>query len=263
VLQEQSATALRAPRPQDLADAEPGVAREAIPAISLPRRLVAEALGSGFLLIAVVGSGILGERLAAGNIAVALLANALATAAALFALIAWLAPLSGAHFNPLVTLSLAFRGDITRRAAAAYLPAQLIGAVIGVGVAEAMFDRPVFALSMHIRSGPSQWLSEFVATFGLIGAVWTCSRLRPSAVAGVVAAYIGAAFWFTATDFANPAVTLARTLTDTFSGIRPVDVPGFLVAEIAGAVAAVIVFGWLVPNACKGTGDINPTIRLP
>jgi glycerol uptake facilitator-like aquaporin len=228
--------------------------------VSLQRRLTAEALGTGFLLIAVVGSGILGERLAAGNIAIALLANALATGAALFALIEWLAPISGAHFNPLVTFAMVFRGDISRRTAAAYVPAQIIGAVIGTGIANAMFDAPLFSLSTHARHGPSQWLGEFVSTFGLVGAVWTCSRLRPSSVAGVVAAYIGAAFWFTPTDFANPAVTLARALTDTFAGIRPMDVPGFIVAEIAGAVCAVIVFRWLLPNTC--VDEMGPTNGL-
>ena len=150
---------------------------------TLPRRLVAEALGTGFLLIAVVGSGIFAERLSGGNVGLALLVNALASAAALFALIEWLTPISGAHFNPLVSLALAFRGDITGRAAAAYVPAQMIGAVIGVGVANAMFDAPVFALSTHVRSGASIWLGEFVATFGLLGAVWTCSLLRPSSLA--------------------------------------------------------------------------------
>lgn len=209
--------------------------------------MAAEVLGTGFLLIAVVGSGILGERLAGGNVAVALLANALATAAALYALIQWFAPLSGAHFNPLVTLVMAARGEVTQAAMLAYVPAQVIGAIIGVAIANMMFDQPVFALSSHVRSGPSQLLSEFVSTFGLIGIVWTCSRLQPSAAAGVVAAYIGGAFFFTATDFANPAVTLARALTDTFAGIRPVDVPGFIAAEIAGAIAAAVVFQWLVP----------------
>lgn len=218
-------------------------------ALTLPRRLAAEALGTGFLLIAVVGSGILGERLAGGNIALALLVNALATAAALFALIEWLAPLSGAHFNPLVSLAMAFRGDLAARVAAAYVPAQIAGAVIGVGIANLMFDAPVFSLSTHARSGTSQWLGEFVSTFGLLGAVWACSRLRPSSLAGVVAAYVGGAFWFTPTDFANPAVTLARALTDTFSGIRPLDVPGFIAAEIAGAGAAVALFRWLLPSA--------------
>jgi len=210
-------------------------------------RMAAEALGIGFLLIAIVGSGILGERLCGGNIAIALLVNALATGAALFALIEWFAPLSGAHFNPLVTLVLAFRGDVKPAIAAAYVPAQILGAIIGVGIAEAMFDERIYALSAHVRSGPSQWLSEAVSTFGLIGAVWVCSRLRPSAMAGVVAAYIGGAFWFTATDFANPAVTIARALTDTFSGIRPLDVPGFIISEIVGAVAAVFVFRRLAP----------------
>ena len=234
--------------------AEPDKAVGASCTISLRRRLVAEAIGTGFLLIAVVGSGILGERLAAGNIAVALLANALATGAALFALIEWLAPLSGAHFNPLITLALAFRGDIAHRIAAAYVPMQLLGAVIGTGVANAMFDAPVLSLSTHARHGPSQLLSEFVSTFGLLGAVWTCSRMRPSSMAGVVAAYVGGAFWFTATDFANPAVTIARALTDTFSGIRPSDVPGFVVAEIAGAAVAVMMFRWLL-----GSELINPS----
>lgn len=216
---------------------------------SLAQSLVAEALGTAFLLIAIVGSGILGERLGAGNVALALLANALATGAALYALIVWLAPLSGAHFNPLVTLVLALRGDIAPRVAAFYVPTQLAGALAGVAVADAMFDVPLYALSSHLRSGPSQWLSEFLVTFGLIGMVWTCSRLRPSALAGVVATYIGGGFWFTATDFANPAVALARALTDTFSGIRPVDVPGFLAAELLGALTAVSLFRWLVPNA--------------
>jgi glycerol uptake facilitator-like aquaporin len=168
-----------------------------------------------------------------------------------------LSPISGAHFNPLVSLALAFRGDIAGRLAAAYVPAQIIGAVIGVGIANAMFDAPVFALSTHVRSGVSIWLGEFVATFGLLGAVWTCSLLRPSSVAGVVAAYIGGAFWFTPTDFANPAVTLARALTDTFSGIRPPDVPGFIAAEMAGATAAVIVFRWLLPKASRHVGAAN------
>lgn len=215
---------------------------------SLARSLVAEALGTGFLLIAIVGSGILGERLAAGNAALALLANALATGAALYALIVWLAPLSGAHFNPLVTLVLALRGDIAPRAARFYVPIQLAGAVAGVAIADAMFDMPLYTPSSHSRSGLSQWLSEFLVTFGLIGMVWTCSRLRPTALAGGVAAYIGGGFWFTATDFANPAVALARALTDTFSGIRPVDVPGFVAAEMLGALTAVLLFRWLVPD---------------
>jgi glycerol uptake facilitator-like aquaporin len=213
----------------------------------------------------VVGSGILGERLAGGNVGLALLVNAFATAAALFALIEWLAPLSGAHFNPLVSLAMALRGDIAVRAAAAYVPAQIAGAVAGVAIANLMFDGPVFSLSTHARSGASQWLGEFVSTFGLLGAILTCSRLRPSSVAGVVAAYVGGAFWFTPTDFANPAVTLARALTDTFAGIRPADVPGFIMAEIAGAVAAIVLFRWLLSTAVApaGRSDAAWISRIP
>jgi glycerol uptake facilitator-like aquaporin len=228
------------------------------PATPLGRRLAAEMLGTGFLLIAVVGSGIAGERLAAGNTALVVLAGASATGAALFALIEWLAPLSGAHFNPLVTLALLFRGDITGRVAAAYVPIQLLGAVIGVGVADAMFEVPVFSLSAQARSGPSQMLGEFVSTFGLVGAVWMCSRTRPSSLAGVVAAYVFGTFWFTPTGFANPAVTVARAFTDTFSGIRPTDVPAFIAGQCAGMVAAVAVFRWLLPNPRPGAGEVDP-----
>jgi glycerol uptake facilitator-like aquaporin len=229
-----------------------------VPRPTLSRRLAAEALGTGFLLIAVVGSGILGERLSGGSVGLALLVNALATAAALFALIEWLTPLSGAHFNPLVSLAMAVRGDMAAFAAAAYVAAQIAGAVAGVAIANLMFDAPVFSLSAHARTGASQWLGEVVSTFGLLGAVLTCSRLRPSSVAGVVAAYVGGAFWFTPTDFANPAVTLARALTDTFAGIRPSDVPGFIVAEIAGAGAAIVLFRWLLPTAVAPVGLTLP-----
>jgi glycerol uptake facilitator-like aquaporin len=214
----------------------------------LCRRLVAETIGTAFLLMAIVGSGILGARLSSSNTAIALLANALATSAALYGLIEWLGPVSGAHFNPLVTFALMLRGEVEASIACRFALAQMIGALLGVAVANAMFDLALFSLSNHVRSGSSQWLSEFVATFGLIGAVWTCSRMRPSAVASVVATYIGAGFWFTATDFANPAVTVARAFTDTFSGIRLLDVPGFLIAETAGALAAVLVFRWLIPG---------------
>ena len=219
------------------------------PRLTLSRRLAAEALGTGFLLVAVVGSGILGERLSGGSVGLALLVNALATAAALFALIEWLTPLSGAHFNPLVSLAMAVRGDMDAFVATAYVAAQIAGAIAGVAIANLMFDGPVFSSSTHARTGASQWLGEVVSTFGLLGAVWTCSRFRPSSVAGVVAAYVGGAFWFTPTDFANPAVTLARALTDTFSGIRPWDVPGFIAAEVAGAGAAIVLFRWLLPSA--------------
>lgn len=214
---------------------------------SLSHRLVAEGIGTCFLLMAVVGSGILGVRLAEGNTAVALIANSLATAAALYALIEWLGPLSGAHFNPLVTAALVIRGDLAVRTGAAYVPVQLVGALIGVGLANAMFAAPVFSFSVNDRSGFSNLLSEFVSTFGLLGAVWICSRLRPGSVAGVVAAYIGGAFWFTATDFANPAVTIARVFTDSFAGIRPQDVLGFITAEVLGAAVAIVVFRWLLP----------------
>lgn len=217
------------------------------PDFNLSQRLAAEGIGTCFLLMAVVGSGILGARLASGNTAVALIANALATAAALYALIEWLGPVSGAHFNPLVTAALVVRGDLPLRMGASYVPVQLVGALLGVGVANAMFAAPIFSLSVNDRSGFSNLLSEFVSTFGLLGAVWVCSRLRPASVAGVVAAYIGAAFWFTATDFANPAVTIARAFTDSFAGIRPQDVLGFIAAEVMGAGAAIVVFRWLLP----------------
>ncbi|RJO73781.1 aquaporin family protein [Nocardia panacis] len=215
--------------------------------MSLPRRLAAEGLGTGFLLAAIVGSGILGERLADGNMAIALLVNALATAAALFTLIEWFAPVSGAHFNPVITAALTVRGDLSARTALAYVPAQMGGAVGGVALAELMFGEPVWSWSTRPRHGATQLLGEVVSTFGLVGVVWVCTRTRPTAVAGIVAAYIGGGFWFTPTDFANPAVTIARAATDTFSGIRPADVPGFVLAEVAGVIVAILVFGWLLP----------------
>ena len=216
----------------------------------LPRCLVAEALGTAFLLATVVGSGIMGERLAGGNVAIALLANALATAAMLYVLIEWFGPVSGAHFNPLVSAAFAFRGDLDRGRVAPYVAAQTSGAIVGVAFANLMFGLDAFAWSQHARSGSAQWLSEMVASFGLLGLIWTCSRTRPSAIGALVAAYIGAAYWFTAsTSFANPAVTLARTLTDTFAGIRPVDAPGFLIAQLIGAGSAVGLFRWLLRDA--------------
>lgn len=220
--------------------------------LSLPRRLVAEALGTGFLLTAIVGSGILGERLDGGNTAIAVLVNALVTAAALFALIEWFAPMSGAHFNPVITAALTVRGDLSPRTALAYVPAQIGGAVGGVAVANLMFGEPIWAWSTRPRHGATQLLGEVVSTFGLVGIVWVCTRTRPTAVAGTVAAYIGGAFWFTPTDFANPAVAVARAMTNTFSGIRPTDVPGFVLAEAAGVTMAILVFGWLLP-ACPNT----------
>ncbi len=213
------------------------------------RRLAAEFLGTAGLLAAVVGSGIMAERLAGGNVAVALLANTLATGAALVALILTFAPVSGAHFNPAVTFWAAVNGEITWLDTALYAAAQLAGAVLGVGVANLMFDLPVFFASTKIRTGPSQWLGEFVATFGLIAVIHGCSRLQKDVVVPfAVAAYITAAYWFTSsTSFANPVVTIARSLSDTFAGIRPADAPAFIAAQLLGAMAATAVFRWLIP----------------
>jgi glycerol uptake facilitator-like aquaporin len=216
---------------------------------SFNRRIVAEAIGTAMLLAAVVGSGIMADRLSAGNQAIALLANTLATGAALVALILTFGPVSGAHFNPAVTIADASQGGLAWREVPGYLVAQFAGAVIGVWAAHAMFEERLFTLSLHVRSGPAQMFSEFVATFGLLAVVWGCSRRRSTSVPFAVAAYITAAYWFTAsTSFANPAVTFARALTDTFAGIRPDDVPGFVVAQFAGAMAATFLFRWLVPR---------------
>ena len=211
------------------------------------RAVAAEFVGTALLLAAVVGSGIMGERLAGGNVAIALLANALATGAALVALIVTFGPVSGAHFNPVVTLVFS-RGAHRGGTMAAFVAAQFAGAVTGVLLAHAMFDAPLVAWSQHVRSGPSQVLSEAVATFGLLGVIASSSRRTPAAVPFAVAAYIVAAYWFTAsTSFANPAVTIARALTDTFAGIRPADVPWFIAGQAAGAASAAAFFGWLVP----------------
>ena len=216
---------------------------------NLPRRLTAEAIGTAMLLAAVVGSGIMADRLSGGNQAVALLANTIATAAALVALILTFGPLSGAHFNPAVSIADASQGGLPWREVPVYVVAQVCGAVLGVWIAHVMFGERVFMLSLHVRSGPAQMVSELVATFGLLSVIWGCSRRRSDAIPFAVAAYITAAYWFTAsTSFANPAVTTARALTDTFAGIRPADVPGFLVAQFAGAAAATLLFRWLVPG---------------
>ena len=218
------------------------------------RRVVAEAIGTAFLLAAVVGSGIMGERLAGGNLAVALLANTLATGAALVALILTFGPISGGHFNPAVTLADASRHGLAWREVPVYIAAQIIGAFAGVAAAHLMFSEPLFFASHHIRAGSAQLWGEFVATFGLLSVIWGCARSRSSAVPFAVGAYITAAYWFTSsTSFANPAVTLARAASDTFSGIRPADAPGFIVAQLAGAMAATLLFRWLapsVPNPC-------------
>lgn len=215
---------------------------------TLARRIASEAIGTALLLMAVVGSGIMGERLAGGNVALALLANALATGAALVALILTFGPISGAHFNPAVSVADASQGGLTLRDLAAYIAAQVTGAFAGVSVADVMFGEPTFAWSTHVRAGLPQGLSEVVATFGLLAVIWGCARRRSEAVPFAVGAYITAAYWFTAsTSFANPAVTLARMATNTFAGIRPLDVPAFLVAQIAGATGATLLFRWLVP----------------
>ena len=217
--------------------------------MTLSRRLVAEGLGTAFLLAAVVGSGIMGERLAGGNVAIALLANTLATGAALTTLIFTFGPISGAHFNPAVTLADASQGGLSWNDAFAYIVAQISGAFAGVGAAHLMFGEAFIQISQNARVGGGQLFSEFVATFGLLCVIWGCVRLRSEAVPFAVGLYITGAYWFTAsTSFANPAVTLARAFTDTFSGIRPVDAPGFIGAQLLGAFAATILFRWLVPS---------------
>ena len=204
------------------------------------RRWGAEALGSFLLFGCVVGSGIMAERLSGGNVAVALLANTLATAAMLFVLITMLGPVSGAHFNPAVSLAAAVRRELGARDLGAYVAAQLAGGIGGVWAAHLMFELPVLQVSRHVRSGPAQWLSEAIATFGLVLVILGTVRHRPAWVAPAVALYIAAAYWFTAsTSFANPAITVARSLTDSFAGIAPPGVPGFIAAQIAGALLAV------------------------
>jgi glycerol uptake facilitator-like aquaporin len=217
--------------------------------ISLPRKLAAEALGTLLLLAIVVGSGIMGERLSGGNVAVALLANTLATGSGLAVLILVFGPWSGAHFNPAVTLMEAWQGRLPWPQAAGYIAAQLAGALLGVAVAHAMFELPLFAASTHMRSGWSQAFSEFVATFGLIATIIASVRHRPAATPFVVGAYITSAYWFTAsTSFANPAVTLARAATDTFSGIRPQDTAAFICAQLLGMIAATLFFRWMLAD---------------
>jgi glycerol uptake facilitator-like aquaporin len=216
---------------------------------SLIHRAVAEGLGTAFLLAVVIGSGIMGEKLAGGNVAIALLANTIATGAGLVALILTFGPISGAHFNPAVTLADASQRGLPWREVPVYICSQVVGAFIGVAVAHVMFEKAVFFASTHDRSGVSQMVSEFVATFGLLAVIWGCVRRRSEAVPFAVGAYITAAYWFTSsTSFANPAVTLARAASDTFAGIRPVDVGGFILAQLLGAAAATATFRWLVPS---------------
>jgi glycerol uptake facilitator-like aquaporin len=216
---------------------------------TLGRRVVAEAIGTALLLATVVGSGIMAERLAGGNVAIALLANTLATGAGLVALILTFGGISGAHFNPVVTVADASQRGLAWRDVAPYLVAQVVGAFVGVALAHTMFGEPLFTASRHVRAGFGQLTAEFTATFGLLSVIWGCSRSRPSATPFAVAAYITAAYWFTSsTSFANPAVTLARAASDTFAGIRPGDAPGFIVAQALGAGSATLLFRWLAPN---------------
>ena len=227
------------------------------------RRLVAEALGSALLLAVVVGSGIMGEQLAGGNTAIALLANTIATGAGLLALILMFGTISGAHFNPAVTLSEAWQKNLPAADVLPYIAVQVAGAFAGVAAAHLMFEQPVFFASEHARTGMAQWWSEFVATFGLLGVIISCSRSRPAVTPFAVALYITAAYWFTSsTSFANPAVTLARAASDTFAGIRPQDVPGFIAAQLLGAAAAAGLFCWLHPAAPRDAtvgGTVAPS----
>jgi glycerol uptake facilitator-like aquaporin len=217
--------------------------------MSLARRVVAEFLGTAFLVAAVIGSGVMGDRLANGNVTLALLANTIATGAALVALILAFGQISGAHFNPVVTLMNAWEKGLPWAETPHYVVGQVLGGITGAITAHLMFALPVISLSHHARSGLTQVFSEFVATFGLVSVIWGCSRLRSNAVAFAVGAYITAAYWFTAsTSFANPAVTIARCLSDTFAGIRPVDVPWFILAQLLGGFGATMVFRWLLPN---------------
>lgn len=216
--------------------------------MDLARRATAEATGTALLLAAVVGSGIMAQRLCGGNIALALLANTLATSGALVAIILAFGPISGAHFNPAVTIVDAWQHGLAWHDVPAYIGAQFAGAIVGVATANVMFGLPIFTASHRIRTGGPQWLGEFVATFGLLAVIWGCSRSKPSATPFAVAAYIAGAYWFTSsTSFANPAVTFARSLSDTFAGIRPVDAPGFILAQLLGAAAATFLFAYLAP----------------
>lgn len=228
--------------------------------MTLSRRLAAEAVGTAFLLAVVVGSGIMGEQLAGGNAAIALLANSIATGCGLWVLITILGPISGAHFNPVVTLAFATAGEFAWRDVLPYVFVQVVAAYAGVAAAHLMFELPLFTASEHVRAGPAQWWSEFVATVGLLLTIWLGARLHPQWVGGLVAIYITGAYWFTAsTSLANPAVTLARAATNTFVGIRPVDVPGFVVAQLVGALVATAFARWL----CGTPDQFRASDRMP
>ena len=234
---------------------------------SLGRRVTAEAVGTALLLATVIGSGVMGERLANGNVALALLANAIATGTGLVAIILAFGGISGAHLNPAVTVVEATRGRLAWRDVAPYVAAQLAGAFAGVALAHLMFDLPLFTASRHVRAGVGQLAGELTATFGLIAVIGGCSRARPAATPFAVAAYITAAYWFTSsTSFANPAVTLARAASDTFAGIRPADAPGFIAAQALGAAAAAVLFRWLAPPAAASATAHAPVasgVRQP
>lgn len=218
--------------------------------MTLSRRLAAEGLGSALLLAIVVGSGIMGERLAGGNVAIALLGNTIATGAGLVVLIHIFGPVSGGHFNPAVTLAMLLRRSIGGRMAALYVAAQTIGAILGTWLAHAMFAEPLWQVSSKLRAGPALGLAEAVATFGLIGTILGTERTRPDFTAVAVGLYITAAYWFTAsTPFANPAVTVARSLSNSFAGIAPASVPMFVAGQLVGTVTAVATFGWLFRQA--------------
>ncbi len=226
--------------------------------ISLARRVAAEFLGTAFLVAAVVGSGIMGERLANGNVALALLANTIATGAALVALLLAFGPISGAHLNPVVSLADALERGLPWKETPHYVLAQILGGIIGASAAHLMFGLPGVSWSQHARSGAAQVFSEFIATFGLVCVIWGCSRLQAQMVPFAVGAYITAAYWFTAsTSFANPAVTIARALSDTFAGIRAADVPWFIFAQFAGAGAATLLFRWLAPRPAGKDADAS------
>jgi glycerol uptake facilitator-like aquaporin len=233
-----------------------------VDAVTPGRKLAAEALGTALLVAVVVGSGIMAERLAGGNVAVALLGNTLATGAALVVLLLVFGPVSGAHLNPAVSLSFALRGELGAAAAVAYALVQVGGGVCGTLLAHVMFDMPLIAASSHARSGIGQWVGEFVATFALLAAIFGCLRFRPEALPYAVGLIISAGYWFTSsTSFANPAVTIARALTESFAGIRPVDVPAFVLAQLCGAAAAVAFFGWLLGAERRPAGALPETER--
>lgn len=225
--------------------------------LSPARRLTAEFVGTAFLVAAVVGSGIMAEKLANGNVALALLVNTLATGAVLVALILTFGPISGAHFNPAVSLADALEGGLPWTLCSQYAAVQILGGIAGTVVANLMFGLPVVSVSRHVRSGGAQFLGEFVATFGLLSVIWGCARLRSTAVPFAVGAYITAAYWFTSsTSFANPAVTIARSLSNTFAGIRPIDAPLFILAQLLGALAATFLFRWLAPGLLREAKNV-------